>query len=481
MQSTIYFPELQWHSDDVTFTDTFRVLELASYDGIVGLDWLGKYSPMLTHWEQNWLSFQHEGRRVVLHGARQRQCTHALVELHSLHEVTEQQQQIPPVVQSILDQFSSVFEAPTGLPPCRRYDHHIPLILGARIVSIRSYRVTPELKNEIEQQIKELLKQGVITHINSLFGSPVLLVKKEEVEWRLVVDYRHLNSLIVKGKYPLPIIDELLDELTGACWFSKLYLKAGYHHIRLAPREEHKTAFQTHNGHYEFKVMAFGLTGAPATFQHAMNATLEPVLHKFDVVFFNDMLICSYSYEHHLDHLGQVLAILQHDKWQVKFSKCVFSQQKVAYLGHVVSADGVATDGSKIQSIQECRTPANQKELRRFLGLTGYYRKFIKHYAIIAQTLIALLRKGVIYTWMHDTESAFQVLKQALISAPVLALSDFSKQFVVDTDAYDVGIGAVLSQGGHPLAYVSRALGPRNRGLLVYDKEYLAILLAVEQ
>lgn len=307
------------------------------------------------------------------------------------------------------------------------------------------------------------------------------MVKKEERAWRLVFDYRPLNALTVKGKYPLPVIDELLDELAGAKCFSKLDLKAGYHQIRLAPGEEHETAFQTHNGHYEFKVMAFGLTGAPATFQHAMNATLAPVLHKFALVFFDDILIYSKSYEEHLQHLPQVLEILHKDQWRVKLSKCAFAQQSVAYLGHVVSAEGLATDKSKIETIANWPRPLNLKDLRGILGVTGYYRKFIEYYAIIARPLTDLLKKGAIFTWTPEAETAFQVLKQALISAPVLALPDFNQQFVIDTDACDVGIRAVLSQRGHPIAYVSRALGPRNRGLSVYEKEYLAILLAIQQ
>jgi hypothetical protein len=163
-----------------------------------------------------------------------------------------------------------------------------------------------------------------------------------------VVDYRHLNALTVKGKYPLPGIDELLDKLSGSQWFSKLDLKAGYHQIRLAPGEEHKIAFQSHNGHYEFKVMAFGLSGAPATFQHAMNKTLSPVLRRFALVFFDDILVYSKSYQEHLVHLAAVLSLLQAEQWQVKMSKCAFAQQCVAYLGHVISSDGVSTDSSKI-------------------------------------------------------------------------------------------------------------------------------------
>lgn len=227
--------------------------------------------------------------------------------------------------------------------------------------------------------------------------------------------------------------------------------------------------------------MAFGLTGAPATFQHAMNASLAPVLRKFSLVFFDDILIYSSSYEEHLQHITKLLAILQRDQWQAKMSKCAFAQEKIAYLGHVISAEGVSTDETKIDNIRDWPTPTNLKELRGFLGLTGYYRKFIKHYAILSQPLSALLKKGVLFVWTEATETAFQVLKNALITAPVLALPDFNQQFVIDTDACDVGIRAVLSQREHPVAFVSRALGPRNRALSVYEKEYLAILLAVQQ
>jgi len=287
-----HFPSLKWGAQGYTFCDSFRVLELHSYDGIVGLDWLAKYSHMLTHWDQQWIAFQQAGQLVVLHGEDAREATHALIELHVVKEgdgVAGPDDRAD--IQTLLDQFASVFEEPAELPPRRHYDHQIPLILGARPVSMRPYRVAPALQSEIERQVQELLSQGVITHSNSPFALPVILVKKADNTWRLVVDYRHLNALTVKGKYPVPVIDELLDELAGAQWFSKLDLHAGYHQIRLALGEEFKTAFQTHTGHYEFRVMAFGLTGAPATFQHAMNASLGPVLRKFALVFFDDILI----------------------------------------------------------------------------------------------------------------------------------------------------------------------------------------------
>lgn len=248
LQCAEFFPCLEWMAADTVFTDPFQIHSLGSYDGIIGLDWLAKHSPMTTHWEQGWISFQYGHKIVLLCDERHVDSPHTVVELQLLQESeASTMEPPPPEIRKLLSDFGSVFEAPEGLPPSRSYDHHIPLIPGARPVSIRPYQVAPHLKTEIEHQIKELLAQGVIVHSQSAFSSPVLLVKKYETSdksahvWRLVVDYRHLNALTFKSRYPLPVIDELLDELCGAQWFSKLDLKAGYHQIRLAPGEEHKS------------------------------------------------------------------------------------------------------------------------------------------------------------------------------------------------------------------------------------------------
>jgi hypothetical protein len=196
-----------------------------------------------------------------------------------------------------------------------------------------------------------MLKQGIIQPSASLFSSPVLLVPKKDGSYRFCVDFRHLNAITIKSKFPVPIFDQLMDELAHAQWFSNLDLRAGFHQILLQPGEEHKTAFQTHLGHYEFRVMAFGLTGAPGTFQGAMNVTLSPGLRKFILVFFDDILIYSRTYEEHIKHLALVMQWLSDDSWKIKFSKCKFAQTSIAYLGHVISGQGVSTDSSKIQAI----------------------------------------------------------------------------------------------------------------------------------
>lgn len=389
--------------------------------------------------------------------------------------------QIDPAVQSVLDEFSEVFAEPTGLASRHACDHTIPLLPGAQPVSVRPYRYAPALKTEIEKQVTDMLRSRLIQPSNSAFSSPVLLVRKKDHTWRFCVDYRMLNALTVKSKFPIPVIDELLDELSGASWFSVLDLRAGFNQIRLALGEEHKTALQTHWGHFEFTVMSFGLTGAPNTFQGAMNTTLRPLLRRCVLVFFDDILVYSSSLADHLVHLRQVLSLLAKDQWQVKLSKCRFAQQRISYLGHVVSATRVATDPDKVESIRVWPEPQDIKQLRSFLGLAGYYCKFVRHFAIIARPLTDLLKKGTLFVWTSVHSSAFSALQQALMTAPVLAHPNFTRSFQIQTDASEGGVGAVLLQDGHLLAFVSKALGPRTRGLSTYEEEYLAVLVAVEQ
>lgn len=487
----------RWWMQGHNFINNFRLLNLGGYDIILGMDWLEQFSPMQVNWVDKWMDITISGQPVRLQGIVS-QVSHCspisteqclgmvrqgslmyLVQLTSSDPVTKEP--IPAAVQQLIDSFQAVFAEPNGLPPKRYCDHTIPLVPGAAPVNLRPYRFNPALKDEIEQQISDMLKSGVIQPSHSAFSSPALLVKKKDGTWRLVIDYRKLNAITVKGTYPMPVIDELLDELAHAKWFTKLDLRAGYHQIRMAPGEEYKTAFQTHTGHYEYTVMSFGLTGAPATFQGAMNETLSPVLRKFALVFFDDILIYSPDFSSHLDHIAQVLSLLSKHQWYVKLSKCSFAQKQLTYLGHTISAAGVHTDQGKIQEVVNWKVPTTVKKLRGFLGLAGYYRKFVKGFGVISKPLTNLLRKGVPFIWTPETDAAFHNLKQALVSAPVLALPDFQKVFTVETDASDSGIGAVLSQDGHPVAYISKALGPRTKGLSTYEKECMAVLLAVDQ
>ncbi|WVZ52980.1 hypothetical protein U9M48_003975 [Paspalum notatum var. saurae] len=378
-------------------------------------------------------------------------------------------------------EFADVFTAPTALPPHRSYDHTITLLPGSVPVNSKPYRYSPLRKDGIERQVKVLLDQGWIVHSTSPFASPVLLVQKKDGSWRLCVDYRRLNALTVKNRFPIPVVEKILDELAGTTHFTKLDLIAGYHQVRMAPQDEHKTAFKTHHGHYQFRAMPFGLTNAPATFQCIMNDILEPFLRKYVLVFMDDILIYSSSLQQHVQHLRAVLMKLREHQFYLKPSKCSFAQPQIEYLGHIISQEGVATDPSKTAAMQQWPVPTSATELRGFLGLTGYYRRFIKGYGLIVRPLHNLLKKNAL-KWSDQAQEAFLALnKQAMQEAPVLALPDFQEVFVVETDACALGIGAVLMQHNRPLAFLSKALAAKQQHLSIYEKEFLALIMVVEK
>lgn len=499
LQCEAQVSEFSWWIQGCTFVSSLKVLSMGGHDIVLGMDWLSKFSPMTCNWADRWLEFTYQGKLVKLQGIQSHQ-------LQYLSEVSSDQMMkwqvgndiwalavvdclssplcdsaVPASIQDVLQKYSSVFQPSAGLPPHRELDHSIPLVPGAIPVNSRPYRYSPAQKDEIEKQVQEMLESGLISRSCSPFASPVLLVKKKDNTWRFCVDYRRLNAITIKNKFPLPIVDELLDELAGTRFFSKLDLRSGYHQIRMKETDEEKTAFKTHHGHFQFRVMPFGLTNAPATFQCLMNSIFEPYLRKFVLVFMDDILVYSPSLETHAIHLDTVLQVLQQHQLSAKLSKCSFAASQLEYLGHIISADGVATDPEKTRIMRDWPVPTNVTELRGFLGLTGYYRKFVKNYGVIAKPLTVLLQKNAKFIWTDSANSAFLQLKHAMCSTPVLALPDFTKTFVLETDACATGIGAVLSQEGHPIAFYSKALGMANQKLSIYEKEFLAIMMAIDK
>ena len=381
-------------------------------------------------------------------------------------------------MQQILGEFEDVFQEPFKLPPLREIDHHIPLKEGTQPINVRPYRYAYFQKAEIEKQVQAMLDVGIIRPSTSPYSSPVLLVKKKDDTWRFCTDYRALNAATIKDRFPIPTVDDMLDELYGATYFTKLDLRAGYHQVRVHAPDIPKTAFRTHNGHFEYLVMPFGLCNAPSTFQAIMNSIFRPYLRKFILVFFDDILVYSPTWELHLNHVRKTLEILKKHSFFVKATKCDFGKQELEYLGHIVTNHGVKVDGKKIEAMIAWPQPTTITELRGFLGLTGYYRKFVRNYGVLARPLTNLLKKGN-FKWDEDAAAAFTMIKQALTTTPTLAMPNFNEPFTIETDASGDGIGAVLTQQGRPIAYMSRALGVTKRSWSIYAKEMLAIVEAI--
>jgi hypothetical protein len=492
-------PRIRVALQGTTLVADFFLLPLEGFDAVLGAQWLVTLGPILWDFSKMSMKFHLDGREVELKGLDtpinrmideeemeqeiRKEKQGILLQLFALTieaNNSPKAQEVGPGLHEVLTSFHDVFSEPKRLPPPRSHDHQIPLLKRSQPVFVRPYRYPHFQKLEIERIIEEMLESGIIRNSTSPYSSPVILVKKHDGSWRLCIDYRALNQNTVKDKFPIPVIDELLDELHGACCFSKLDLRSGYHQIRMCTEDIPKTAFRTHQGHYEFLVMPFGLTNAPSTFQSLMNEIFKQHLCKFVLVFFDDILVYSKSWEEHWQHVRKVLSILRSHMLYAKKEKCQFGQDHIKYLGHVISTKGVAVDTDKVQAMVDWPKPKTLKALRGFLGLTGYYRKFIQGYGKIAAPLTSLLKKDS-FLWNPEAERAFEKLKQVMTQTPVLALPDFTKPFIVECDASGTGIGGVLMQEQNPIAFMSQALHGKNLAMSTYDKEMLALVLAVQK
>ncbi|GAU37061.1 hypothetical protein TSUD_274220 [Trifolium subterraneum] len=395
-------------------------------DTVLGMEWVQTLGDMIVNWNKHTMSFWYHKQWVTLKGMEDQHdmmnslqiivCSSGTRFMKGRDSLQTLEVNQSKDLENLLNMYADVFQEPKGLPTNKEKEHVITLKEGAGAVNVRPYRYPHHHKNEIERQVKEMLEAGIICHSTSAFSSPIILVKKKDSSWRMCIDYRALNKATIPDKFPIPVIEELLDELHGSKFFSKLDLKSGYHQVRVKEEDIHKTTFRTHEGHYEFMVMPFGLMNAPSTFQSLMNEVFRPFSRTFVLVFFDDILVFSKDWQTNMEHL---------------------------------EGDGVAVDPNKVMRVTNWPVPKNVKGVRGFLGLTGYYRKFIKDYGKIARTLTELTKKDA-FTWNETTQRAFDILKEKLTTAPVLALPDFNKEFIIECDALGVGIGAILMQEKKP-------------------------------
>ncbi|WVZ51906.1 hypothetical protein U9M48_003006, partial [Paspalum notatum var. saurae] len=418
-------------------------------DIILGMDWMKEHNVLLDITSRT-VQMKSSKSRKVMH-------IHLPSHKHSSHTVNATEAQLIEKIPVVSD-FPDVFpEELPGLSPDRDVEFAIELVPGTAPISRRPYRMAPEELKELKVQLQEQLDKGSIRPSSSPWGCPVLFVeKKDQGGKRLCVDYRPLNAVTIKNKYLLPHIDIL----------------SGYYQIKIREDDIPKTGFSTRYGLYEYLVMSFGLTNAPAFFMYIMNSVFMNELDKFVVVFIDDILIYSKSEEEHKEHLRIVLNRLRAHKLYAKFSKGAFWLKEVSFLGHILSEKGVAVDPSK--------QPETVTEIRSFLGLAGYYRRFIKDFSKTAKPMTSLTKKNAKYVWSSNCEEAFQTLKKLLTSAPVLAQPDVTKPFDVYCDASGNGLGCVLMQEGRVISYASRQLRKHEANYPTHDLELAAVVHALK-
>src|ERR1044071_3470912 len=352
-------------------------------------------------------------------------------------------------------------------------------------IAQQAYKSNPIKKEFIEKEVADMEARNLIRKSMSPWAAPIVIVEKKDGTKRFCVDYRGLNKVTKSDRFPLPRIDELLESFRTANWFSTIDLASGYWQVEVAEKDKEKTAFITHQGLYEFNVMPFGLKNAPGTFQRLMNYVLQEYIGKFAAVYLDDIIIYSTTFEQHLDHVKTIFNALRKAILKIKLKKCYFCLPNIAFLGHIVGRNSIQVDPAKIEKVTNFPEPTCEKEIRSALGLFSYYRRFVKDFSKIAAPLLTLLKKDVPFTWGEKQQKAFDYLKQRLTEAPILQYPDFTKSFILYTDASGTGLGAVLSQKDEEgrervIAYASRSLNKAEQNYGITDQECLAVIWAVK-
>lgn len=428
--------------------------------------------------EASWLVFVQENGAMSMSAVAAVEASLASGGQGSALDAVIEDQAMAGELKRVLQEYRDIFpeQLPSGLPPDRPVAHTIPLKPNSVPPAKKMHRLSKREEDEMLRQIRQLLELGWIQPSSSPYGSPILFVRKKDGSLRMCIDYRGVNKITVRNSYPLPRIDDMFDKLAGAKYFSCLDLQSAYHQVKLSEHDVPKTAFTTPMGLYEYRVLPFGLTNAPATFQSLMNQVLGPYLSKFCLVYLDDVLVFSRTPEEHTEHLRLVLAKLREHKLFAKLSKCRFALSSVHFLGHVISAAGIQPDPAKVAIVRDWPTPRNVHELRKFVGLAQYFRKFIQGFASMLAPLTALFKKNAAWIWTSKCKQAFEQIKLALTSAPVLKLPDDDSEFEIICDASGVGLGAVLLQNNRPVAFDGRKLTDVEQKWPPTEQEMLAVV-----
>ncbi|KAJ9541625.1 LOW QUALITY PROTEIN: hypothetical protein OSB04_028131 [Centaurea solstitialis] len=470
-----------------------RLIPMESLDVVLGMDWMIR-NKVKIDCEQKMVRIKlPDGRTTVVYGTKRNRSTSLISVIKAnrcirkgcvwfmAYVVDSGKDKLEVKDVKVVRDYPEVFpDDLVSLPPDREIEFRIDLVPGATPIAKAPYRLALSELKEMLAQLQELLDKGFIRPSTSPWGASVLFVKKKDGTMRMCIDYRELNKVTVKNKYPLPRIDDLFDQLQGAKFFSKIDLRSGYHQLKVRKEEISKTAFRTRYGHYEFLVMSFGLTNAPAAFMDFMNRVCKPYLDEFVIVFIDDILIYSKTAEEHGEHQRKVLEMLKRERLYAKFSKCEFWLKEVQFLGHIVTQEGIKVDPAKIEAIKDWESPKSPSEVRNFLGLAGYYRRFIEHFSAIAMPPTVLTKKDVKFEWTSTCERAFNNLKGKLTSAPILTLPNGTGGFVVCCDASKLGLGCILMQDRKVIAYASRKPKVHELNYPTHDMELAAVVFALK-
>jgi len=460
---------LKLQFDNFTVTEHFYVMENLSYDFLLGKAWLDKHQPKID-WKHNTCEPSHSL-------SDSGKLDHLTIDRRpmALHQIETAEQ----VVENLKSEFSDVFAEANKMPPARSVDHAIVLTDTTKAPNSAPFPLSISDLQELRTQLDSWLEQGKVRPSNSPYGCGVFTVPKPGGKRRVVFDYRQLNAITRKDVYPLPRIEDLLNQTQGAKFFSKIDLQSGYHQIRIKKGDEYKTAFRTRYGLYEWTVMPFGLCNAPSTFQRLMNSIFRDVIDKFLIVYIDDILIYSHSLEEHIRHIRFVLNRLREHQLQAHPAKSLFIQTLIDFLGFKLGPDStlLMNDG-KVKKVTDWPVPTNAKQVQRFLGLCNWFRRFIPHFGTTASPLYKCTNE---YTWGQPQQEAFDKLKISVTTAPVLRIADYNKSFEVFCDASDLGLGAVLIQDGHPIAYESKIFSPAEINYSTMEKELLAVIHALKK